>query len=51
MVTPPVPEPQRRVVQELVLRTVEVNGVSFVVVWHGAIEGHWSETKGGICVR
>lgn len=48
---PPKPEPARRVVAALVIVTVEVHGIEYERVWHGAIEGHWSVVKGGlVCV-
>lgn len=47
-----VPPPPRRVVRKVigvwVTRTVVVNGVAYDVVWHGAVEGHWSDQKGGL---
>ena len=46
----PPPPPQRRVVGVLVIVTVEVGGVPYERVWHGAMEGHWSVVKGGLCV-
>lgn len=52
LITPaPVVEPQRRIITTCEVRVVIIGGVEFAVVWHGAVEGHWSPVKGGLCVH
>ena len=47
---PPKPKPERRVIGVWVREVVVIDGVEYERVWHGAVEGHWAETRGGLCV-
>ena len=45
---PPRPAPTRKVIGVWVRAEVVVDGVVYERVWHGAVEGHWSDTRGGL---